>query len=168
MVDHVSYYNSLAEGYDSLHKDEQLKKLNIVKSSGIVKSSDVLLDVGCGTGFSLDFFNVKSALGVDPADKLLTVYSGSSKTICASAEELPFEDYSFDVVISLTAIQNFSDVEKGLREILRVGKDRFALSFLKRLEKTPYLESILRNVFKDFKIKKIDEERDFIFLITKN
>jgi ubiquinone/menaquinone biosynthesis C-methylase UbiE len=41
-----------------------------------------------------------------------------------------FGDSCFDMVLSLTAIQNFSDVCKGLKNILRVGK-RFVLSVLK-------------------------------------
>jgi len=166
MVDHVTYYNLIADSYDELHKEEQLKKLSLVREKGIIHNDDVLLDVGCGTGFSLDFFDVSSAIGVDPADILLSKYSGSAKTVCASAENLPFEDSSFDVVISLTAIQNFDDVKLGLEEIRRVGTSRFVLSFLKSLEKSSYLESVLRLVFKDFSIERVEEDKDFIFFIT--
>lgn len=179
MVDHVQYYNGIASGYDSLHKEEQLKKFAIVSSSGIVKSSDSLLDVGCGTGFSLDYFDVASAVGIDPADKLVEQYKQtqqsdrvdlnacSKKILVGSAEKLPFENSSFDVVVSFTAIQNFTDVKGGLREILRVGKNRFALTFLKSVSFSNKIERILREVFSEsiFSIEKIEEDKDFIFII---
>lgn len=162
-----NYYNQIAEGYDELHKEEQLKKLSVIKYSGIIHSTDLLLDVGCGTGFSLDYFVVKQSVGVEPAAKLLEQYKGVSQTIVGCAEKLPFSDNQFDVVISLTAIQNFSNVKQGLEEIRRVGKDRFALTFLKKLSKTPELEKELRSVFEKFTIEKIEEEKDYIFLIKR-
>ena len=167
MVDHVSYYNGIASGYDSLHKEEQLKKFQIVDDSGIIISSDNLLDVGCGTGFSLNYFKVKSATGIDPADKLVEQYFGSQKILVGPAEELPFEDSSFDVVVSFTAIQNFDDVRKGLSEIKRVGKNRFALTILKGVSFFDEIESTLREVFPDdaFSIEKIEEDKDYIFII---
>jgi len=162
-----NYYDSIALGYKELHKEEQLKKLELIKSSDIIKENDILLDVGCGTGFSLDYFTVKKAVGIEPSSKLLEQYLGKSQTIIGVSENLSFPDNQFDVVISVTAIQNFTDVKKGLSEILRVGKDRFALSFLKKLSKTSSLESELRSIFKDFKIERIEEKKDFIFVIKK-
>ena len=85
--------------------------------------------------------------------------------MCAEAENLPFKDSSFDVVISITAIQNFHDIEKGLKEIRRVGKDRFVLSFLKR---SPKKDIITKNIKKLFKVvKEIEEEKDIIFIAKK-
>ena len=162
-----NYYDSIAVGYDELHKEEQIKKLERIKHSGILKESDTLLDVGCGTGFSLDYFTVKKSIGIEPSPKLLEQYSGKSQTIIGIAEKLPFLDNQFDVVISVTAIQNFTDVQKGLSEMCRVGKNRFALSFLKKLSKTPLLEFELRSIFKDFNIEKLEEEKDYIFIIKK-
>jgi len=160
-----NYYNETAKGYDELHKEEQLLKLKIIYYSGIVDDNDVMLDVGCGTGFSLDYFGVKSATGIDPAEKLVEQYSGDQKILVGSAEDLPFVDNSFDIVISVTAIQNFTDVKKGFEEIKRVGKKRFALCFLKRLEKTEQLETSLREVFEGSKIQRLEEAKDYIFLI---
>ena len=162
-----NYYDSIALGYDELHKEEQLKKLELIKYSGLIKEDDVLLDVGCGTGFSLDYFTVKKSVGIEPSPKLIEQYLGKSQILIGLAEKLPFPDNQFDVVISITAIQNFTDVKKGLSEILRVGKDRFALSFLKKLSKTPSLEADLRFIFNDFDIKRLEEEKDYVFVIKK-
>ena len=148
----MGYYDDIAEGYDSLHKDEQMKKLNIIKQE--IKDGKIL-DVGCGTGFSLDTFN---AVGMDPSIKLLK--KSKRFVINAVAEHLPFKDNSFDTVISVTAIQNFYDVKKGLEEIRRVGKS-FALSVLKKSSRIAMIRKEIENVFDIRKV--IEEEKDLIF-----
>lgn len=161
----MNYYDQIADGYDELHKEEQLKKLAIIKNSGIVKVGDNLLDVGCGSGFSLDYFNVSSAVGVDPSAGLVSKYSGNQKIMVERAEQLNFEDDLFDVVISITAIQNFDCVPEGLKEIKRVGKKRFALTYLKKSSKAQEIEDLMSEIFAEFSIKRIEEEKDIIFLI---
>ena len=73
------------------------------------------------------------------------------------------EDNEFDIVISVTAIQNFNDYKKGLDEIKRVGKDRFALTILKKAQKIDEIKSYIESIFKVKKI--IIEEKDFIFIV---
>lgn len=163
----MRYYDTIASGYDELHKDEQLAKLAVIEKEGFVKESDRLLDVGCGTGFSLNHFSVKEVVGIDPSQGLIDQYQGKQKLIQGQAENLPFEDSSFDIVISITALQNFSNLEKGLKEIKRVGKDRFALSILKRSPSTKLAREHLSAIFKDFTIKELEEEKDYIFLMKK-
>ena len=73
------------------------------------------------------------------------------------------KDNFFDIVISITAIQNFTNIEKGLKEIKRVGKDRFILTFLKKSSKK---DKIIKLIQKIFKVKEIiEEEKDIIFVI---
>jgi ubiquinone/menaquinone biosynthesis C-methylase UbiE len=155
----MKYYNSIAKGYDNLHKEEQLKKLRIIKNNLEIKKSDKLLDVGCGTGFSLDYFDCETT-GIDPSKELIKQYSGKSRMLLGKAEKLPFKDKSFDIVISITAIHNFKNIEKGLKEIQRDGKERFAFSILKK-------SKITKNLIKKYyKIKKtIEEEKDIIYII---
>jgi len=80
----------------------------------------------------------------------------------AEAEDLPFEDSSFDIVISLTAAQNFRDIEKALSEIKRVGKEKFVLSILKKSSKAQEFEKLVKQFFP--KIRRVDEEKDLIFI----
>ncbi|MGE0793322.1 MAG: hypothetical protein AB7V77_04050 [Candidatus Woesearchaeota archaeon] len=47
-----------------------------------------------------------------------------------------------------------------------VGKNKFALTFLKKSMKAKLIEDLIRKVFSDFNIEKIDEEKDFIFIIN--
>jgi ubiquinone/menaquinone biosynthesis C-methylase UbiE len=179
----VNYYDEIATGYEELHKEEQLKKIELIKKYFRVKKAYRLLDVGCGTGLTTEPWNC-IRYGIDPSKKLLdrARHKDEIKYKLASAENIPYEDHFFDIVISITAIQNFDDIEKGLKEIKRVGKEKFILSFLKKSPKRYIIEDLIEKIFdaKEFieiqenqrffehqKSKKIlNEEKDIIFIIT--
>ena len=157
----MAYYDSIAPSYDSLHKEEQIRKLAIIRENLLIQKRDKLLDVGCGTGFSLQFFKC-NCIGIEPSQEMAQQNKNLDKIIIGCAESLPFPDDFFDLVISITAIHNFADIEKGLREMKRVGKDRFAFSVLK---KSRQLKRIKRLIQEIYPIKKtIDEKHDLIFL----
>ena len=158
----MSYYDEISEGYEELHREEQLKKVELIKKYLKLKSSDKLLDVGCGTGLTTVPWKCKR-YGVDPASKLLAKArdKGGIEYKLAPAENIPYDDNYFDIVISITAIQNFSDILKGLMEIKRVGKDKFVLSFLKKSSKKEVIDKLIRKLFKVDNM--IEEEKDFIY-----
>ena len=85
--------------------------------------------------------------------------------LLGKAEEIDFPDKSFDIVISLTSIHNFDDIEEGLKEIERVGKDKFAFSVLKRSNKAGEIEKIINKLFKVD--EKVEEDKDIIFFCSK-
>ncbi|NQV09409.1 class I SAM-dependent methyltransferase [Candidatus Woesearchaeota archaeon] len=153
----MTYYNEISKGYNELYKEEQLKKLSIIKENLNIKQDSRLLDVGCGTAFSLDYLNC-TKIGVDPSQELLK--QSKHPVIKGEAENLPFKDKEFDFVISLTAIHNFHNIEKGLKEMKRVGNE-FAFSILKNSKNFEIIESLIKKNFKS--IKTIEEEKDTIF-----
>ena len=157
----MGYYDDISEGYEELHGEEQKKKIEIIMKKVNVKEDDLLLDVGCGTGLTTRCWKCKK-VGIDPAPKLLEKAKGA-KFIRAEAENIPFKDNHFDWVISITAIQNFHDIRKGLEEIRRVGKGRYVLSFLKKSPKREMIEKLIREMF-DVK-EVVDEEKDIIFFV---
>lgn len=161
----MNYYNKIATGYEELHKEEQLKKIKLIKKYLKVKQDEKLLDVGCGTGLTTQPWKCIS-YGIDPSKKLLEKARRKDKRITykqAPAEKIPFEDNFFDIVISVTAIQNFSNIKNGLKEIKRVGKSKFILTFLKKSPKKEKIDTLIR---KHFNIKKvIEEDKDLIYII---
>lgn len=161
----MGYYDEISEGYEELHKEEQLAKISLIQEHFKVEVTDKLLDVGCGTGLTTEPWDCVRT-GADPAPKLLAKARSKDKItyVEAAAEKLPFEDGSFDVVISITALQNFADVEKGLKEIKRVGKDRFVLSFLRKSSKAEMMEELIRTLFVVDSL--ILEEKDIIFFCS--
>jgi ubiquinone/menaquinone biosynthesis C-methylase UbiE len=166
----MSYYNEIASGYNQLHQDEQLKKLETMwqvgRSMNLFENVSTILDVGCGTGISSDFFAEKKlkVTGIDPAEKLLEQNVRKiSKLITAPAELIPFKDNAFDLVISVTAIQNFDNLQKGLDEIKRVGNKRFILTFLKGVKKKEIIDEAILNTFNVTRI--ISDEKDTYYFI---
>ena len=163
------YYDTIARGYEELHREEQEKKITLVKKYLTVKENDFLLDVGCGTGITSNF--PCTVVGLDPSKELLKRFSAplakSVKTICAPAEKMPLENESFDVVVSITALQNFDDAEQGLKEMRRVGKKeaQYAISFLKKSAKKEKLRWLIKKYF--VKEKEVAEEKDCIFFCRK-
>lgn len=157
----MTYYDDIAKGYDELHKEEQLKKLTIIKEN--INVGDSLLDVGCGTGFSLEFFKAKRKVGIDPSKEL--VRQCKYECLVGKAENLPFPDNSFDTVICVTAAHHFDDLKAGLREIKRVAKKNVAFSLLKRSKKFNSLKRFIREMFTV--LKEIDEDKDLIFICEK-
>ena len=156
----MNYYDETATGYNELHGEEQLNKLKIIADEIKVTKNTKLLDVGCGTGLSAKVFDC-NITGIDPAEKLLE--QAPFKKIKAKAESLPFKDNEFDVVIAVTSIHNFDDIEKGLKEIKRVGKDQFALTVLKKAQNADQIIEKIKNIFPV--IQEIDESKDKIFIL---
>lgn len=145
-----SYYNNITN-YNELYGDEQRKKLSLIKK--IFGDQEKVLDVGCGTLLSKEFF--PHVIGIDPSEKLLP-----KEGIIGSAEKLPFPDKSFDLVICVTVLQNVQDKEKALNEIRRVSKGKVVITLLK---KSPHFTAMKKLVTKYFpNVKELEEEKDLI------
>ncbi len=86
---------------------------------------DRLLDVGCGPGAALEHAANMGAevAGIDPSPSMV---SRAAKRVPAadvevgSAEEIPFPDDTFSVVINVTSFHHWANRQAGLEEILRV------------------------------------------------
>jgi len=154
----MNQYNEIAEGYNALHGEEQLNKAKIILDNIIINKNDRLLDVGCGTGIATNLFPCNKT-GIDPAEKLLEKCSFPTKK--AKAEDLPFKDSEFDIVISLTVIHH-CNMNKALDEMFRVSKRDIIVSVLK---KSKAVQEI-----KDYPVKpykEIEEDHDIIFFFKK-
>jgi ubiquinone/menaquinone biosynthesis C-methylase UbiE len=160
----MNYYNAISKGYSKLHGEEQQKKAAIIAGKLELSKTDTLLDVGCGNGSYLKLFECK-VTGIDPSEKLVKQYKGKHKLMVGAAEKLPFDNNSFDVVISLTAIHNFKGIRKGMEEMERVGRSRFVFSVLKRSAKVQEIEGLIKELFGIDEM--IEEDKDIIFFAHK-
>lgn len=92
-----------------------------------------VLDVGCGKGFLL--YDLSEAVpgleicGIDISEYAIENAKPEvrSSLMPGNATLLPFPDKHFDLVISLTTLHNLHnyDLDKALREVERVGKNKY-------------------------------------------
>ena len=76
-----------------------------------------VVDIGCGHGRNRALVEQNGGewVGVEP-------FEGGAHTVVASAEDLPFEDASFDVAIMDAVLEHIPDVGKAFAELGRVLK----------------------------------------------
>jgi SAM-dependent methyltransferase len=101
---------------------------HVVQRAGIEEGHEVL-DLGTGTGNAAVLARQAGAnvTAVDPSPRLLEVARqrvGDGTFKVAKAEDLPFDDQSFDRVLSLFAVIFTDDPEKAASEILRVTRGK--------------------------------------------
>jgi ubiquinone/menaquinone biosynthesis C-methylase UbiE len=168
--ENMEYYDEIAPGYLELHHEEQQKKLKVISNHLKIDSSERLLDVGCGTGFSREVFKNK-IIGIEPAREMLILGKKNEvdlihekgehmDLIQGEGEHLPFSDNSFDYIICVTALHNFHNPELGLQEMKRVGKGKGAITVLKKAKDAEKLKLLITQIFTIE--KEIEEEHDII------
>ncbi len=118
-------------GYGGFYYDGRWKDVAYaLRDHYHLKSGDKILDVGCGKGFLL--YELMMAIpgieiqGIDISRYAVTHAKEEVKPFLQEgrAECLPFDDHTFDLVISVTTLHNLYcfNLEKALKEIERVGK----------------------------------------------
>ena len=78
-----------------------------------------VLDLGSGTGAAYEQLLNFETTAIDPDKKMLELNTFENKVL-GSAENLPFEDNSFDNVFCCFVWRNVSDTNKALQEVYRV------------------------------------------------
>ena len=119
-------------GYGGFYYNEKYWKSVIPvfqKYYKLNKDSNIL-DVGCAKGFMLHDFKKNipgiKVKGIDISKYAINncIESVKNDLVVADALNLPFDDNSFDLVISITTVHNFKleDCKKAIKEIMRVSK----------------------------------------------
>src|SRR3989338_7587038 len=98
----MTYYDTIASGYSELHREEQLKKIALIKKHIPFHEKWKILDVGCGPYFA-DFLG--TVIGIDPSFQLLKIAKKKISVALGKGEVLPFRTDAFMAVISITALQ---------------------------------------------------------------
>lgn len=119
------YYHGLAQITQNGLKDI----ITIAKNSLALKTTDILLDVGCGAGLFTDKLvnHVGITVGIDASSKMLERAKKESKFIKveALADHLPFPNKSFNKIFCHSIFQYFPNhryAAKAVAEMLRVMK----------------------------------------------
>ncbi len=165
----MGYYDDIASGYEWLHREEQESKLAVILSNlpFALKPTLKLLDVGCGTGISLEPWLCKKK-GIDPSAKLVSIAQAKGLDVVpGSSDKLPFKDLEFDIVTSITALHHVDDPEQVASEIARVCKSWLIVSYLRKAD-VHHRELVMRALSKHFvKEKVIEHDKDVIYFMKK-
>src|SRR5690554_3085225 len=112
----------LGQGVRELKLEDQAPQCEIFINKPIYDFKEVVtnkkvLDIGCGYGRNKAIVESVGGewIGVEP-------FEGGAHTVVASAEDLPFEDASFDVVVMDAVLEHIPDVGKAISEAGRVLK----------------------------------------------
>ncbi len=101
-----------------------------------------VLELGAGTGLNLPYYpdKIEELTLTEPAapmipklERRLSKANREGRVLAASAEELPFEDDSFDTVVSTLVLCTVDDPRRAIDETARVLKPGGKLLFLEHV-----------------------------------
>jgi len=161
----VSMFDNIAKSYDlanrvlSFGSDIAWRKIACDKAYEFYDKKEIekVLDVACGTGDMLKFWqqrakkyniSIKELIGVDPSSGMLEIAKSkfpSFNYIKAYAQDLPIEDSSCDFVSISYGIRNVIDRIDAIREFnraLKPGGLLIILEFTKR-ENRKFIDNLV-------------------------
>jgi ubiquinone/menaquinone biosynthesis C-methylase UbiE len=131
-----------AAGYDTFMAGTEKAGLASHRKKLLDRARGRVLEIGGGTGANLPFYGdeVGEVVFTEPEEPMarrlerkLADSSVPARVVRAAAEELPFEDASFDVVVSTLVLCTVNDPPRALAEIHRVLKPEGKLLFVEHV-----------------------------------
>ncbi|MEM7662450.1 MAG: class I SAM-dependent methyltransferase [Pseudomonadota bacterium] len=119
----TTLYDTIGIGYAARRKPDARIAHAINLALGPAES---VLNVGAGTGSYEPEGRHVTAL--EPSAEMIAQRpKNGAKAIQGAAEDLPFEDRSFDAAMAILTIHHWSDIKAGLNEMRRVSRDRVVI-----------------------------------------
>jgi len=116
-------YDRMGLGYSAVRRPEPRIAAQIEAALGDART---VLNVGAGAG-SYEPTD-REVTAVEPSRTMIAQRPpGSAPVVEAFAEDLPFEDDSFDAAMALITVHHWSDARAGLAEMTRVARRRLAI-----------------------------------------
>lgn len=176
----IEKYNSTSSFYDNRYSKIQKEKYKILFRNCNLNYKTIL-DAGCGTGllieyvYDLNIDNIKKKvkyIGIDISWKMLMNFCNKSKKkdneeinlILGDVENLPLRPDRFNLIFSITSLQNLPVIKKGLGELIRVGKkdSLLKLSILRKQLQIDDLVAYLKTHTMDLKTEFLENIEDVI------
>jgi ubiquinone/menaquinone biosynthesis C-methylase UbiE len=130
----------LAPVYDRMSRKSEEAGMGVMREGLLAEASGRVLEIGGGTGANLRYYDgLESLVVTEPEPAMLRrlqdrmrEQSVRAEVVPAPAEGLPFEDASFDTVVS-TLVLCGVDQERSLGEVRRVLRPGGRLLFLEHV-----------------------------------
>ena len=115
--------------YDRMSHSSEEAGLGAMRDELLAEAGGRVLEIGGGTGMNLPHYGgtIESLVVTEPEPAMLKrlrakacEHAPSAEIVQAPAEDLPFEDDSFDTVVSTLVLCGVDDQATALREIRRV------------------------------------------------
>ena len=128
--------------YDRLMAGTEKAGLSDRRQALLAQAQGRVLEIGAGTGVNIQHYPVavEEIVFTEPEEPMalrleakLAAAGRSGSVVRAPAEQLPFEDGSFDTVVSTLVLCTVSDPVKALAEIERVLRPGGTLLFLEHV-----------------------------------
>jgi SAM-dependent methyltransferase len=113
-------YDRMGVGYSAVRQPEPKIAARIEAALGDART---VLNVGAGTG-SYEPAD-REVTAVEPSQTMIAQRPpGSAPVVQGFAEDLPFEDDSFDAAMAIITVHHWTDLQAGLAEMVRVARQR--------------------------------------------
>jgi SAM-dependent methyltransferase len=111
-------YDTIGVDYSDLRKPDSRIEMVIGRALG---SARTVLNVGAGTG-SYEPAD-RQVTAIEPSEEMIRQRGASAAPVIQGyAEDLPFDDNSFDASMALLTVHHWTDKEKGFKEMRRVTR----------------------------------------------
>ena len=119
----IAPYDRLGRGYGRVRRPDPRIAARIDAALGTART---VLNVGAGTGSYEP--EGREVTAVEPSAEMIGQRPpGSAPVVKASAEDLPFEDRSFDASMAVLTVHHWADLGAGLAELRRVSRERIVI-----------------------------------------
>jgi ubiquinone/menaquinone biosynthesis C-methylase UbiE len=131
-----------AASYDRMSRRSEEAGLRALRQGLIAGARGRVLEIGAGTGSNLPHYHgrVESLVVTEPEQGMLRrlqqaarEHAPGATVLRAPAEDLPFDDDSFDTVVSTLVLCGVDDQPRALREARRVLRPGGRLLFLEHV-----------------------------------
>jgi ubiquinone/menaquinone biosynthesis C-methylase UbiE len=132
----------MAPAYDTMNRRAEEAGLCELRHGLVADAGGRVLEIGAGTGLNLPHYGegVESLVLTEPEAPMLKrlqrsahEHAPDAQVLQAPAEDLPFEDDSFDTVVSTLVLCGVDDQPRALQEARRVLRPGGRLLFLEHV-----------------------------------
>lgn len=134
-----------AAGYDTFQARMEREFFGRIRREMLAQARGRVVEIGSGTGANLEHYprSIEELVCTEPEEPMARRLRDKAATsglpvrvVTAPAEELPFEDGSFDTAVAALVLCTVSDPERAVAELARVLKPGGRFVFMEHVRAT--------------------------------